>query len=1188
MGLNIAQGAQNKINDPNVLQRAASNPDESIWVGASAGTGKTKVLTDRVLRLLLPRDDGRPASLPSRILCLTFTKAAANEMALRITEKLAEWAMMDVDHADENKSLRKILDDLLGQPPSDEQLSAAQRLFADVIDCAGGLQIMTIHSFCQSVLGRFPVEADLTPGFKIMEEGAAARLMKRAQGDVLEEALRDENAGSALSVALHNLAQELHEEAFEYLIKDVCAEKLQISRMIKRYSSIEGIYAALCDFYDVPQNMAVDDVYRAFAADGAFNAADLKLATDAMLQGKKTEAGHAQTIIDWLNKDASARIAGFSDYKLAFLTKNDDMRSPKGYPTDDTKKILPDCRDILEREGMRILRAVDQVKRMKSAALTRDALALGGAISDRYSALKQAQGGVDFDDLIMRTMALLQGESQVFSSLESADQALIPSWVMYKMDQGLDHILVDEAQDTNPEQWQIIEALCQEFFDGFGARDDVLRTSFTVGDIKQSIYSFQRAAPDEFKRMQRVLDEKITQGGGVNREVNLEISFRSTQSVLSVVDQVFSDPALNKAVGGGVIHHDSFRAGQAGLVELWPYFETPKREQRDFWDPPVYESSSESGSSQAAAYIADNIQNWLDRNEVLPAYGRSVQAGDILILVKSRGAFVEQMVRALKTRKIPVSGADRMVIGEQLAVQDLMSLARFCLNHQDDLTLAEVLKSPFFGWSEEELFSVSYERKGSLWQEVCNFDAGRMLSIPDAPKDMVIVADDKRAKARDYLARLSGRAAYLGAYEFFSYVLNSPCPADDYSGERAVRYRLGDDALDPIEELMNAALDFSYDEIDHLQVFLQWAEQNNIEIKREMDEQGGQVRIMTVHGSKGLQAPIVILPDTMLSSSGKKGGRLLLPHKTGMGIPLYSARKDDDPDQYAAQYQKCEALDDEEYYRLLYVAMTRAADRLYITGYKGSRKEKEHSWYNILSSVMKNDARSVELNDGVWRIENAQTADPDKIKKRGENKVFDDSLPEWIFSLAPEEETPPRPLVPSRLSDDELAAVTSPLIAGQESRFKRGNVTHKLLQFLPDFDEVKRANAATSFVRKNASGFSDIVQMSIVDEVMDILKNPEFAPFFVKGSMAEVSVTGLMSDNRIVSGQIDRLVVGESDIWIIDYKTNRPPPIDPNDVPQIYRKQLAAYRDSIQEIYPQHKIHTALLWTDGPYLTIVQ
>lgn len=1185
MGLENVELTPLRSNDPNVLQRAASNPDQSIWVGASAGTGKTKVLTDRVLRLLLPRDDGRPATLPSRILCLTFTKAAANEMALRITEKLAEWAVMDVDHEDHKKSLRKVLDNLLGKPPSDEQLDAAQRLFADVIDSAGGLQIMTIHSFCQSVLGRFPIEADLAPGFKIMEEAAAAKLMKRAQSDVLEDALRDENAGSALSVALHNLAQELHEEAFENLIRDVCAEKLQISKVIKRYGSVEGVYAALCEFYDVSIDQSASDVYSVLAQ--AVNEGDLRLAADAMLQGGgKDETNSARKFLEWLNHDNAARVRAFEVYKSAFLTSSGTLRS-RGFPTKATEKILPSCRNILEKEGERVLHAVDRVKRIKSAALTRDALILGGAISDRYGALKHIQGGVDFDDLIMRTMALLQGESQIFSVLDAQEQALIPSWVMYKMDQGLDHILVDEAQDTNPEQWQIIEALCQEFFDGFGARDDVLRTSFTVGDIKQSIYSFQRAAPDEFKRMQRVLHDKITRGGGVNAPVNLEISFRSTQSVLHVVDQVFADQERNKAVGGGLIHHESFRKGQAGRVELWPYFETPKKEQRDFWDPPVYELSPESGASQAAAYISDNIQSWLNNKEYLPAYGRNVQPGDILILVKSRGSFVEQMVRALKTRKIPVSGADRMVIGEQLAVQDLMSLARFCLNHHDDLTLAEVLKSPFLGWSEDELFSISYGRQGSLWQELCNYDGSRIRSIPDAPDDICIVDDKKREKARDYIARLSGRARYLGAYEFFAYVLNTPCPADEYSGERAVRYRLGDDALDPIEELMNAALDFSYDEVDHLQVFLQWAEQNNIEIKREMDEQGGQVRIMTVHGSKGLQAPIVIMPDTMLSSTGKKGGRLLLPHKTGLDIPLYSVRSDDDPDQYLTQYQKCQALDDEEYYRLLYVAMTRAADRLYITGYRGSRKEKDHSWYNILSRIIKNDAQSIELDGDVWRIENEQTAPPDKVKKHVDRAIFDNDLPEWIFQPAPEEAMPPKPLVPSRPSEDELDAVTSPLVAEQGNRFKRGNLTHKLLQFLPDFDESKREAAAMGFVKKNANGFSEKVQMSIVSEVMDILNDPKFSPFFAKGSMAEVSVTGLMADNRIVSGQIDRLVVGDDDIWIVDYKTNRPPPTDPNDVPQIHRNQLAAYRDSIQAIYPDHKIHTALLWTDGPFLTII-
>lgn len=1187
-GLAHSDGDQHNIRDPNVLQRLASDPDESIWVGASAGTGKTKVLTDRVLRLLLPRRDGRPATLPHRILCLTFTKAAANEMAVRITEKLAEWTVIDIDHDDRKKSLRHVLSDLLGHDPNEEQISAARRLFADVIDCAGGLQIMTIHSFCQSVLGRFPIESYLSPNFKILDEFAAKKLLLRAQDSVLSSAFARENAGSELSNALHYLSSELSEEQFSHVMRDVCSEWLQIHHVVQNFGGIAGVYQEVCRFYEIPGDADLNSSYHEFCVEGAFNRSDLMAAAEAMIEGGgKDEVKSAHVILEWLSLSEAERVERVRAYFGAFLTQKGVLKS-RGFPTKASEKIFPHCRDILEAEGGRILRLLDYTKKLKSASLTRDVLILGCAISDAYIAMKQEQGVVDFDDLVARTMALLQGSLPSFDALHHTDQGLAPSWVMYKLDQGLDHILVDEAQDTNPEQWKIVEALCQEFFDGFGARDDVVRTSFTVGDIKQSIYSFQRAAPDEFKRMQQVLDHKVVTGGGVNRAVNLEISFRSTESVLHVVDRVFSDPNLNVAVGGGMIRHESFRKGQAGCVELWPVFETQKGEQRDFWDPPIYEASGESGASQLAAYIGDKIKGWLDRKEILPAYNRAIEAGDILILVKSRTAFVEQMVRELKRRNIPVSGSDRMVIGEQLAVQDLMAVARFCLNNQDDLTLAEILKSPFFGWNEEELFSLAYGRKGTLWQELCSFDSARLECISDAPNDMVVVDTSKREAARDYLSRLSGRVSYMGAYEFFSLVLNTPCPANEYSGEKALRARLGDDVLDPLEEFLNATIQFSYENVDQIQVFLHWAEENNIEIKREMDEQSGQVRIMTVHGSKGLQAPIVIMPDTMLSSSAKKGGRLLLPHKTGLDIPLYSARKDDDPDGYAAQYQKCEALDEAEYYRLLYVAMTRAADRLYIAGYRGSRKEREHSWYNILSQAIREDEWSVELEGGVWRIENEQVADPDKFRKKSDVQEKDIVLPDWVFDVAPEEPALPRPLAPSKPDEEDPEVFLSPLKSSSGDRFKRGNLTHKLLQFLPDLNEEERREAAPWFLRKNASDFSDSVRDSIASEVLEILGNPEFSCFFAEGSMAEVSVTGLTDDGRIVSGQIDRLVVGEEDIWIVDYKTNRPPPKDPKDVPKIYRDQLYAYRDSIQKIHPSHKIHMALLWTDGPFLTVIE
>lgn len=1178
----------NASDDPNKLQRAASNPHESIWVGASAGTGKTKVLTDRVLRLLLPRSDGRVGTPPNRILCLTFTKAAANEMALRINKTLGKWAVMAITHVDPKKSLTHTLSDLLGDPPTQDQINAAQQLFAHVIDCPGGLQIMTIHSFCQSVLGRFPLEASLQPNFDILEEGLAAQLMQRAQNDVLTRAQAPENADSMLANALNALAHDLDEQSFTNIVQDVCKERHQLADLLSLTHGVDGLYANICQYYGITPQQKPFDILTALCDDSLYDAQGLRLCAESMMEDNgKIAPVKGAAIMQWLRADLHGRIDGIGAYISTFFNGDGNMYQ-KSFPPTSTKKAFPQALDILTKEAQRLKDAQERIKGIKSAQMTRDVLIVGQEILERYGALKKARGVLDFDDLVIRTMALLSGTTDSMSHLDGG----VAPWIMYKLDQGLDHILVDEAQDTNPEQWRIIESLSAEFFTGMGARDnEVERTSFTVGDIKQSIYSFQRAAPEEFQRMQRIFHERITQSGKVNRPVGLDISFRSTQSVLRVVDAVFDDATLNSAVGGGHVSHSAFRKGQAGLVELWPVFQSAKKEQRDFWDPPVVTRGQESGSSQLAVYIAEKIQNWLDRKEILPAYNRPICAGDIMILMRSRSAFVDQLVRELKKRSVPVSGADRMVLGEQIAVQDLLSMARFCLLPDDDLTLAEVLKSPFLGWDEDELFSLAYNRKGSLWQELCNFNRERLDTIPDRRDDMPIISDEKRNQARDYLARLMGRARYLGAYEFFAHILNLPCPADPRSGLRAVRYRLGDDALDPIEELMNAALSFGHDHIDHMQIFLDHQERADIKIKREMDEQGRQVRIMTVHGSKGLQAPIVIMPDTMEISAAKKGGRLLWPSKTNLDVPLYSPRKDDDPQHYKTIAEKSKALDEQESYRLLYVAMTRAADRLYVAGHMGTRDAKEHSWYYQVRRAMQQDDTCQEIAQGdhkILRIENPQEADPDKAKEEKIQEHKGSPLPQWALNPAPQEPFPPRPLMPSRPSDDDLAPATSPLIAGQDNRFKRGNLTHKLLQFLPDFVAGNRRDAAQAFIQKNPQGLSKVTCDSIVDEVMTVLEDKKFAAFFTKGSMAEVSVTGLMSDNRIISGQIDRLVIGKDEIWIVDYKTNRPPPKDPKDIPQIYRKQLAAYRDTIQNIYPQHKIYTALLWTDGAFCTIVE
>lgn len=1104
--------------DPNVLQAIASSPESSVWVGASAGSGKTKVLTDRVLRLLLPRPDGRKGTPAHKILCITFTKAAASEMALRITRMLSKWAVMP------QEELIKDLGKLLGHAPKPDEIKAARQLFAEVADAPGGLQIMTIHSFCQSVLGRFPLEAGLPLRFTVLEERQAQIMLTQAGDTVLSMTQKTGHVADAINRS----AGVVNEDDFFELIANLGKERYQLQKLLQEnFSTADGLYAALCNALDIRQNQSSEDIILEACKDSAFDVKNLRALKDSALA-------------DWLAASPETRAANFKNYADIYLTQKGEIR-----------KKLKD--ETLLAEAERLLAVQDSANTAKCALHTRDLMVLGQAILDEYQRLKLGRGALDFDDLIIYTLKLLQ-------------QDQMAAWVLYKLDQGLDHVLVDEAQDTNPEQWDITLALVHEFFAGLGARDDIDRTTFTVGDRKQSIYSFQRASPKKFAAAKEQLQNLVESAEKNWEDVPINISFRSTPSVLAAVDATFAAPELNASLGDGAVQHIPWqeRKRQAGRVELWPLYETPEGKELDPWDPPISVIEHSSGAAKLADDIAKEIKGWLDKGEQLPSRGRSIRPEDILILVRTRGAFVSQLARALKKQNVPVSGVDRMILNDQLAVQDMLALAQFALLPTDDLTLATILKSPLIGWNDDKLYALATDRpdKAYLW-------------------DML----QSGTPEKSYLQSLIDMSGSLHPYEFFSSVLQRACPADGISGLHGFKARLGADSLDPLDELLNTALNYERDNIASLQGFLNWQAHETGAIKRDMDEARSEVRIMTVHGSKGLQAPIVILPDTIRYAGG--GGkhtdrRLLWPDKSGLPVPFWCPNAQMQPQAFADAKARYDEQQAQESHRLLYVAMTRAEDRLYVAGYQGKKNAAPDSWYFAIKNGLESLADTETLKDGRLRLENSQIGDPDKSHKETPGQKQATEAPAWLRQQAPAEPSPPRPLVPSRPSQAE-APVLSPLTNEATQRFRRGNLTHKLLQYLPELPESQRAEAAKNYIAHYGHDLTDSIRASIVTETLAVLAHPQFAKIFGNGSQAEVPITGLVGEH-VVSGQIDRLLVTESEILIIDYKTNRPPPTDPKDVPVIYFDQLRAYADVLKAIYPGRTVQCALLWTDGTRL----
>lgn len=1157
---------QTAIN-PDDLQRRAADPGQSVWVAASAGSGKTKVLTDRVLRLLLPRADNQPGTPASKILCLTFTKAGAAEMAVRINREMAKWAVAD------EAGLYDSLNALLGRTPENYEAEAARRLFAQVIDSPGGLKILTIHSFCQSVLGRFPVEAGLPPHFKAADDRATVPLQHNALENVLRDAAAQPESPVAAAMAL--LSQEKGEGELTTLLQGVMAERTRLFFMLRRYDhDFSKIEAALCDALEIRPGETVGSAMDSAVADGAYDEAALRSVIKLMAgsSSKKMQA-RGPVMQAMLDSPPGARPALYHDYMKCFLT-NEGTPYQKDLVTNDIRAALPDAESIMLEEAERLAAVQHYIKAVRCMHMTSALLRVGVDMLRHYAAEKTRHAVLDYDDLIATTLDLLSGRSMGASPQQAA------AWVRYKLDHGIDHILVDEAQDTNPEQWDIIHALCDEFFDGDSARGATERSIFAVGDEKQSIFGFQRAAPEKFRAAETYYKSRAIAAGRQFESVDMYVSFRSTAPVLAVTDSVFNgdDPAMMLGLPvGASVQHISHRAGQAGRVELWPLITTTPPPDPDPWAAPVTLERLDNAESLLAKKIAGQIRGWIDSGEILPAYGRAVQAGDIMILVRSRGTMVDHLVRAMKSAGVPVSGVDRMVLGAQIAVQDMIVAAQFALQPDDDLSLAALLKSPLIGLDEDQLYNAAIDRDGqSLW------------SAAKARLNAAQIA---------WLSDLIVRGGVVHPYEFFSHVLHHPCPTDPKgSGLRAMLGRLGEEASDPLQEFLNSTLQFEQDNIPSLQQFIHWQGQGNTEIKRELEAAGDKVRIMTVHASKGLQAPIVILPDTAhIAASITKIGtadRILWTQHQGMPLPLWSPRKERDPQPYIAALAERKTKLAEEYRRLFYVALTRAADRLYIAGCSKAVRNSpaDDCWYNLALKGMgamgaESFVADPESDALGFRIDGPQTQPGDRVTHaRVQEKAIISACDDWSWldRDPPEEATPPRPWTPSRPSDPE-PAMRSPLDAiDDQYRFARGNATHTLLQFLPALPQAQWDRAATTWLDRQPD-LSPTIRTDIWQETKAILTNPHFAALFGPGSMAEVPITGLIN-GKLVSGQIDRLVVTAAEIHIIDYKTNRPPPTDPTDIPAIYRAQLQAYRDTLEKIYPGRAIRTSLLWTDGPFV----
>jgi len=1142
-----------------IQQSLASDPARSAWVSANAGSGKTHVLTQRVIRLLLA------GARPSAILCLTYTKAAASEMSNRVFTRLADWATLP------DEALERKIAEIEGEVPGPLKLAAARRLFAKALETPGGLKIQTIHAFCEALLHQFPLEANVAGHFSVLDDRAATTLLADARRSLLTATTPEEDAG--LAEAFAHVLDIGDEAGLETLLGDIVANRHAIRRFVAAAALDGGIDRALRNRFDLSPADSEAGLLRQYWPLPGLQGAML----DRYL-GLANECGGAKAKAVAV---ALRRAAGESDPAFrAEMLEEIFLTATKGEPKADGQFFVgamlsaaPELAEAIAAARAHVFSCRDHLRRMRLHRATFAALTLADRLDQDYEALKKRRSQLDFEDLINRTAELLTKSG-------------VGPWIHYKLDQGIDHILVDEAQDTSPVQWTVIQSLAEDFFAGDSARAG-LRTLFAVGDEKQSIYSFQGARPERFSEESERTRRRVTAGGHAFSPVRLPLSFRSTADVLTAVDQVFSDAENARglsALGDAVVHRSS-RIGHPGAVDLWDMIAPEAAPKEEDWTAPFDTTPESAPAAILARRIAHTIATMVERETIVEkGKRRPVEAGDVLILVRKRDAFVNALTRALKRRgNIPVAGADRLVLTSHIAIQDLLALGRFLLLPEDDLSLAAVLKSPLFDLSEDDIFSIAALRgEGqSAWDHLQAFAAD---------------GHERFAAAVARLTLFMGLSKSLSVHDFYARVLGG------YSGRRQFLARLGTEASDILDEFLTFALDHETSGLPGLQSFVSTLELEAPVVKREQDKGRNEVRIMTVHAAKGLEAPIVFLVDggskafththlPKLRLIEGASGETPTPAWVPVGTLANSLTQKD-----AARVQR---LAEEEYRRLLYVGMTRAADRLIVCGYRGVR-ENQGTWHAMIRAALSGHAEYCrpaqfagpdgEWEGLTWRVGpvERQFEEAEAVEKRHRHE----DLPEGLFQPLPLQRDLPRPLSPSGVgvivddgADDLLLA--SPLFS-KEARtgraLEKGRLLHRMLQTLPDLPPEDRGAAAERYAERAARHWPLSEQAALVDTVTALLDHPDLQGVFEAHAQAEASIMGTLTlDGRdyAVSGRIDRLAVLDDRVVILDYKTNRVAPETAADIPFSHKAQLAIYREILAPLYPGKPVDCVLVYTEN-------
>jgi ATP-dependent helicase/nuclease subunit A len=1064
------------ITNPTVLQSQASDPAYSVFVSASAGTGKTKILCDRFIRLLLS------GCLPENILCLTFTNAAATEMRERIKLQLKMWAQQT-----ELSRIKQDLLDLTGEEADADTIKNVSGLYSKFKASMDNIKINTIHAFCLAILKQFSfLDREFTVT-DIIDEAKKAELLEATCYEVFD------HPNDATSDAIDVLTEFYDFKKIIELIEElVISNKIKFENYITKFTDVAELKASIYELHQADINNKATRL------------------TEAFLLQSKPRIESVCIKLQQINESLGVRLLyalstkDIDLFRDALLNEEGVLKSR--ILKKEIKEKFPEIFSVLENEATKLIEFLATYRKQICAEYNFALSVLAKYVYQQYENHKATIGLIEYDDLLKDSIKLLKNSQY-------------SNWVMYNLDYKIDHILVDESQDLSPLQWELIQIIADEFFVGDGIKE-YTRTIFIVGDYKQSIYSFQGAEPLIFNKIKHYFAKRVTESGNKWREIEMNTSFRTTAYVLQLVDNIFNQQVFNQAVipSAGKIEHKPWREGN-GFAENWELSEKDNSGVKvKGWQLPKLEPKMNEPKYKVADLIASNIAQWVNSGRILCGRDRAVVPSDIMILVRKRSEFTKLLSAQLKKHSIPIIDQDYYTLSDEIIFQDLVALGNFLLFPYDDLNLACLLKSPIIGLTEDELFMLAHNRTGRLLDE--------LKKLPEVHK---------------YLTELPPRLNHQTLYQFYHGVLE----IDKKSSHFIERF--GAKALEVIDNFYSLVNKYQQSNLSSLYGFVRWLQRPEVKVQSHTFSGDSAVRILTVHGAKGLQAPIVILADAASSEQtpheqifwyDKRNSSQNINADYWMFFSTYKDYEDDFTKE--VKELNMQKIYDESL-RLLYVALTRAEDELYVAGWKNNKAAK--SWYNI-------------VKDNLPDLE--RPADKVVADYKRRKQIEERELPEFLKSDY------------QSGTNHRLQAVTQ----GDKEQTKEmleGQIIHELLQRLPRLSIKQQQSYLLMIKQKYQKNFSLEEIDGLVQEVKKNIE--EFAFIFTKEALPEVPIMGKINGKNI-SARVDCLIVGADEVKIIDFKSDKN--IAQNK--DKYYLQLNTYKELVGKIYPDKVISCYLLW----------